>query len=499
MKSYKISIIGAGPGGLSVAMILSHRGYNVTVFEKENEVGGRNRAIHNGPYTFNTGPTFLMMTFILKEIFELSGKHMEEYLSPIGLEPMYNLSFNDLTIQHTTDKTKMRKEIQTHFAKNETSLDKFFAREKVRYKAMYPCLQKSYSSALDMISLPLLRALPHLSLTKSLYHVLDDYFDGEKLILSFSFQSKYLGMSPWRCPGAFGLIPYVEHQFGIDYLQGGLCAISKAMAEVAQQNGTEIRLSTPVRRVVVKDGKTTGLILDNDTFIESDAVVIGADFGFAMETLFDPGVIKKWSPANLRKKTYSCSTFMLYLGLDKVYNEPHHKIIFANDYRGEIEKIDKDRPPTDDFSIYLNNASVIDLTLAPKGHSALYVLVPVSNQKSGMQWTKEECISFRNKVLQQIKKRTSMTDIDQHIKTESMISPRDWEHDHSLFIGATFNLGHSLDQMLYFRPHNRFEEVKRCYLTGGGTHPGSGLPTIFESGRISANLISKDLKLSRDY
>jgi phytoene desaturase len=188
---------------------------------------------------------------------------------------------------------------------------------------------------------------------------------------------------------------------------------------------------------------------------------------------------------------------MLYLGLDTLYNEPHHNIIFAKDYKRNVEDIVKRYIVSDDFSLYVRNASITDSTLAPHNHSALYVLVPVPNRKSVIEWNDYEVRKFRNKVIDKIKARTSMTDIDKHIVTEKIITPRDWETEQSLFLGATFNLGHSLNQMLYFRPHNKFEEIDRCYIVGGGTHPGSGLPTIYESARISADLITSNLPLRK--
>jgi phytoene desaturase len=283
----------------------------------------------------------------------------------------------------------------------------------------------------------------------------------------------------------------VEHAFGIDHVMGGLSMISEAMANVTREHGAEIRLGAGVRRVLVRHGSARGVLLDDGTQVDADAVVINADFGHAMETLFEPGVIRKYSPVKLRERKYSCSTFMLYLGLDKIYDEPHHNIIFANDYRASIEEIARGGGPSDDMSVYVRNASRLDPSLAPKGHSAVYVLVPVANTKSGIQWTPELVKNYRDKVVARIAARTSMKDIASHIVQERIITPKTWVDEFNLFLGATFNLGHTLGQMLYFRPRNRFEEVGRVYLVGGGTHPGSGLPTIYESARISADLIDE--------
>lgn len=495
MKDYKVIIVGAGPGGLAASMILAHRGYDVLVVEKESSAGGRNKAVHLGPYIFDTGPTFFMMPFVLDEIFGLAGLNRDDYIQYVKIDPIYKLSFDNSSIYHSDNRAWMQKEIVENFPHEEKGLAKFYKKEKIRYDHMYPCLKRPYSSLTSLFAPPLMKALPYLSIGKSLHGVLREYFSHEKLIISFTFQSKYLGMSPWECPGAFGLIPYIEHEFGIFHVPGGLSNLAHGMYKAAKDKGVQFKFDAPVDFVECYKKRATGVVLKNGEFLKSDVVVINADFGHAMENLFRPGIIKKWSPKNLRNKIYSCSTFMLYLGLNKCYNEPHHNIVFAKDYKKNVEDIVDRYKLSDDFSFYIRNASVTDPSLAPASHSALYVLVPVPNQKSGLSWSDEERFQFRDRVIESVKRRTSMHDIDKHIVVEKTTTPRDWELEHSLFLGATFNLGHNLRQMLYFRPHNRFEEVKSCYLVGGGTHPGSGLPTIYESARISSDMIAKDFPI----
>jgi len=494
MPQKHVAIIGAGPGGLTAAMILAHRGHRVSVFEKKPVVGGRNADIVMDGYHFDTGPTFLMMTFVLREMFAEAGENANEYLTIKPLDPMYKLAFRDTEFWPTTDRKKMQEQIMRLFPGNERGLDLFYKTEKRRYDLMYPCLKKDYSAFSSLYCRPLLKALPHLALHRSLFGVLGDYFKQEVLRLSFTFQAKYLGMSPWECPAAFAIIPYIEHAYGIDHVEGGLSRISDAMARVALKKGAEIRCSRPVKRVLTKNGRACGVELVDGEKIDADAVIVNADFGHAMETLFDRGVIRKWAPDRLRNKKYSCSTFMLYLGLDKRYDEAHHQIVFADDYAANIADIVKYNRLSNDMSVYVRNASVTDPTIAPAGHSAVYVLVPVANAKSGIRWDGERTAEYREKVLARIARRTSMKDIEKHIAVEKTITPAQWVSDYDLFLGATFNLGHSINQMLYFRPRNRFEEVGNVYLVGGGTHPGSGLPTIYESARISANLLEQDLK-----
>ncbi|MBC8206547.1 MAG: phytoene desaturase [Kiritimatiellales bacterium] len=490
MSGKHIAIIGAGPGGLTAAMILAKRGFRVSVFEAQDRVGGRNGAFQLGPYTFDIGPTFLMLKPILDEVFEEAGADCDEVMDMRELKPMYRLQFEEDYIEPTHDIEKMKDEIARVFPGHEEAYATFFEREKKRFDALYPCLQKSYHTWRSFLSPHLIKAVPHLAIGKSLYDIMVKTFGEEKLALSFTFQAKYLGMSPWECPGLFAIIPYIEHAFGIYHPIGGLSRISDTMADTARANGAEIHLSSPVKQILVRDGAACGVELENGEQIESDEVIINADFAYAASTLFAPGVLKKYSPANLEKKKFSCSTFMLYMGLDKQYDLPHHTVFFAKDYRKNVDDIFHLREPDSDLSVYVRNASITDPTLAPEGHSAVYVLVPMPNLRAGIDW-KEKKTAFRETVLDIMEARGGMENLREHIVEEKVMTPADWRDELNVYAGATFNLAHSWDQMIHLRPRNKFEEVDNCYLTGGGTHPGSGLPTIYESGRIAANLISR--------
>ena len=256
----------------------------------------------------------------------------------------------------------------------------------------------------------LLKALPNLSLGRSLLGVLGDYFKEDKLKLSFTFQSKYLGMSAWDCPGAFAILPYVEHAFGVYHVMGGLSEISEAMAKVCRELGVNLRLGTPVKQLVLEGRNVRGVELADGEKVFGDETVLNADFGYAMKHLVPPGVLKKYSPENVDAREYSCSTFMLYLGLDKVYDLPHHTIFFAGDYQGNIRDIFQHKVLSEDLSFYVRNASVTDPALAPPGHSAVYVLVPVPNRTAQIDWAKEKS-AFRERVIAAMEKRGGMADI----------------------------------------------------------------------------------------
>lgn len=483
-----IIIVGAGPGGLTAAMILAHRGFRVSVFEKEGQVGGRNASIRLGEFKFDTGPTFLMMKFILDEMFRETGRESSDYLEFVRLDPMYRLAFEGAQIEATTDRDRMRDEIERVFPGRGPGLDRFMDKERTRFKYLFPCLQKNYSHWKELFAPILLKALPHLNLTKSVMDMVKGYFGDEKLAVSFSFQSKYLGMSPWECPAAFTMLAYIEHAYGVYHTQGGLSEISEAMAKVCDEEGVELHLSSPVHRVLT-DGKTArGVELESGGCVEADDVIINADFAYSMENLVDPAALRKWHPRKLKKRRFSCSTFMLYLGVDKVYDMPHHTIVFAEDYHRNLDQIFKTMDVPQDPSFYVRNASVTDPSLAPPGKSAVYVLVPVPNLRADVDWEAQES-TYRDVVLDAIARRTPMHDLREHIEQEKVIRPDQWRSDYAVYRGATFNLAHTVRQMMYFRPRNRFEDVRNCYLVGGGTHPGSGLPTIYESGRITANLL----------
>lgn len=485
-----VIVVGAGPGGLATAMLLAQRGFRVQVFEKQDVIGGRNAKVRLGEYRFDLGPTFLMMKFLLDELFAEGGRRSSDYLQFRRLDPVYALNFPDKTMLVRSDPEAMKAEIEAHFPGEGASLDRFLQQESQRFRKLYPCLQKNYGTVASLLSPSLLAAAPYIAAGRSLHSVLGDYFRSEQLRLAFTFQSKYLGMSPWDCPGLFTMIPYTEHAHGVYHVMGGLSRISDALAEVAREEGAEIHTSTPVARVLLDGRRAIGVELASGEKVYGDDVVINADFGHAMATLFPEKMLGRYTPAKMRKRKYSCSTFMMYLGLDRTYEAEHHTIVFARDYKRNIEAITRGVAQFEDISVYVRNAGKVDSYGAPAGHSALYVLVPVPNNTSGIDWEQHKQ-AMRETVFRVLRERTSYGDLRPHIQRELIITPADWERKHSVFLGATFNLAHSWNQMLYLRPHNEFEEFSNCYLVGGGTHPGSGLPTIFESARISANLICR--------
>ena len=488
-----IIIIGAGPGGLTAAMLLAHRGYKVTILEKEGRVGGRNARIDLGPYSFDTGPTFLHQKFTLDEIFAEVGRRSEDYLDFVKLDPMTRLTWGDVSLETSCERQQMAANIRAVFPGEEDNFHRFMEDHAKKLRTIFPCLQKSYHNLSSYLSPTLFKALPHVATTRSVMDVLGGYFNDDRLKLAFTFQAKYLGMSPWKCPGLFSILSYIEYEHGIYHTQGGLSEISESMARVVEEEGGEIRFNSEVREIKYV-GKTAAEVeLINGQVLSCDQLIVNADYAHARSTIFGE---KKKSREELLKKKYSCSTFMLYLGVDKLYeDQPHHHIIFADDYHRNLQEVLEGRTISKDMSIYIRNSSITDPTVAPPGHSQLYLLVPAVNTRHGHDWEAEK-EAYAEQIIDRMIENTNMKDLRDHIVEKKVLTPKSWE-DANIFIGATFNLAHTLNQMLHFRPQNKLKGFDNLYLVGGGTHPGSGLPTIYESARITANLIDKNYGTKR--
>ncbi|MBF0488506.1 MAG: phytoene desaturase [Nitrospirae bacterium] len=486
----KIAIIGAGPGGLAAAMLLLNKGYEVAIFEKETAVGGRTGRFLLGDYIFDIGPTFLMLPQYMEEIFRLAGRNIHDYVEITPLDPLYRLRFADGTeFYPSTDIQKILSEIQRVFPGQVENYMRFRHDEHYRFNRIERCFKRPYDSVYDFLRPTFLEALPQMDITGSLRDRLEKYFTNEKMRLAMTFQTKYIGMSPWRAPSAYSLISFIEYQWGIHHVTGGLNQLTLAMARVIEERGGRIYTSTAVKSILTTGNKATGIVLESGRKIGSDYVIINANFAYAMSSFLKDR--KKYTDAELEKREYSCSTFMLYLGVKRQYDIPHHNLIFGEDFKKYMDEITMKRRPSPESLVYIHNPAITDTTLAPKGKSPIYILVPVPNNKASIDWDKLKP-EFRRQVLDFIAANTELKDIGRYIEEEKIITPQDWERDFNVYKGAVFNLNHDLNQMFYFRPHNRSEELSNCYITGGGTHPGSGLPNICISSVITSELLIRD-------
>ncbi|MDB4338735.1 phytoene desaturase family protein [bacterium] len=492
MSTRKVVIVGAGPGGLAAAMQLANAGCDVTVLERRDQVGGRTSAIEIDGYRFDCGPTFFLYPRVLSEIFQSVGLDLFDEVPMVRLDPQYRLTFGaGGQLDCTPDMDEMDRQIKEFAPSDVGALRRYMDANRTKLKKFRPILESPFSSVGDLVRPSVLAAAPHLHPFRSLGKELQRYFSDPRLVIAFAFQSKYLGMSPFQCPSLFSILSFLEYEYGVWHPIGGCAKVSERMAEIVKSMGVDLRLNEPVQDVEFDGRRVTAVTTEHGRYV-SDATVVNADFAHWMQRHIPNSKRKKWSDQKLDNKKYSCSTFMMYLGIDGQYeNLPHHNIHISGDYERNLREIEQHHTLSEDPSFYVQNPSVTDKTLSPDGKSGLYILVPVTHQHPNVDW-KVESQRYREVTLDALS-AIGLSDIRNRIEVEKTITPADWQNDYAIYRGATFNLAHNLGQMLHHRPNNRFEELDGVYLVGGGTHPGSGLPVIYESSRITTKLLLDDL------
>ena len=495
----RVAIIGAGPGGLAAAMLLAQTDASVTIFERLDHVGGRSATIPvqtpRGKFLFDTGPTFFLYPRVLSEIFAACGHNLNREVDLMRVDPQYRLAFEDGgEIRASAEIEQTMREIARFSPQDAAAFPRFMADNRAKLEAFRPALESPFNGLSDLLRPGVLRSLPTLRPHQTLDRYLARYFKDERVRLAFSFQSKYLGMSPFRCPSLFSILSFIEYEFGVWHPRGGCGAVMTAMARLACAAGADLRLRAPVQEILFEGRRATGLRTASGTE-RFDAVVVNADFAQAMTTLVPDALRRRWSNRRIASRKFSCSTFMMYLGIEgDLPDIDHHTVYLSKDYRRNVTEIENGQAPPSNPSFYVQNACLTDPELAPPGHATLYVLVPVGRRiGQGIEWASQRQ-QFRALTLDRLK-RIGIHDIERRIRFEKILTPTEWEHDLNVFTGATFNLSHNLGQMLHLRPRNRFEDLDAVYLVGGGTHPGSGLPVIFESARITSRLLMQDLRL----
>jgi phytoene desaturase len=493
--SRTVNIIGAGPGGLATAMLLAQSGVRVRVIERLPVPGGRTSTITTPEgFRFDLGPTFFLYPRILEEIFTTCGFDLRREVEMVRLDPQYRLVFGaggDLLA--TPDVARMEAEVSRLSPADRGSFTRFMETTRSTFERFAPFLEQPFESWRDLATPDLIRLMPMLKPWRSLDAELGTFFSDERIRLAFTFQSKYLGMSPFKCPSLFSILSFLEYEHGVFHPIGGCGAVSTAMARLAEQMGVEIRYEEPVEKLEFAGRRITAVTTPQGTY-PADATVVNADFARTMTRLVPDGIRRRWNDRKIASRRFSCSTFMLYLGIEGRYDDvAHHTIYLSEDYRENLADIEHRHRLSRDPSMYVQNACVTDPSLAPEGMSTIYLLIPVTHRHPNVDW-RREAPGFREVALDQME-RFGISGIRERIRFEKMLTPDDWQDDYEIYRGATFNLSHDLGQMLHMRPHNRFEDVQGMYLVGGGTHPGSGLPVIYSSARITSDLLLSDLGL----
>ncbi|MEM8810701.1 MAG: phytoene desaturase family protein [Cyanobacteria bacterium P01_G01_bin.38] len=492
----KIAIVGAGPGGLASALRLVAQGYEVEIFEAADRVGGRMAGFEKEGYAFDTGPTILQLPRLYDELFAAAGLRREDYIQFHRLEPYTRVRFwDDTELDFTTDLKTFKKRLFDLRPDLPGAFDRWYAEHERKYDLGYePYLGTPPRSLLGYVKPDEIINALSFRPWETLYQHLWRFFQDDRLVYGLGYSSKYLGMHPTVCASIFSLIPYIEFADGVWHPIGGFRALAQAIGKAVTDLGGKIHLNMPVQQVWVENGKTQWVILENGERVKADAVVVNADFAHAAHTLIPNQAQGRFNPDKLKTMQFSCSTFMLYLGIDRRYADlPHHQIYLSDNVRK------RERPWLDDSALdevdppfYVCNPSIVDPANAPSGHSTLYVLVPIPNTRHGVDWAAKEK-AYRDFVVSRLPK-LGFENVGQHIVSETCYTADTWQDDYRVHLGAVFNLSHTWTQLGPFRPPIRSDVAKGLYWVGGAVHPGSGLLTILESAKSVTHFVSQDFQ-----
>lgn len=484
-----VAIIGAGMGGLATALRLRKMGYKVTIFEKQAKPGGRSNVIEEQGFRFDQGPTILVMKSAFEDTYAALGLDINERIEFEQLDPNYRIYFHDNTyIDLFSNMAQLAAEVEKVEPGSAERLFRFVGASAKKYELGMDFVTRNFDSILDLAN-PVagVRMLSTGALSQ-LYGQVGSFFESDKLRKAFSFHSMFLGLSPFDAPAMYSLITYADLVLGMWFPKGGIYAIIEDMLSIADEMGIEIRTNAPVAQILIENGKVTGLQLQNGESHEFDMVVSNADLPYTYRCLVPAEYRKNYTDQKLDRMEYSCSGYLLYLGVDKTYdNVAHQALYFADDYEGSLNAIFNEKVLPDEVSFHLNIPSKSDPTLAPPGHSAIYVLAPMPNLEGNVNW-REAAPKVRAELMSKISELLDDPDFEQHIVYEREYTPIDFQNDINAVHGTAFgSLAQGFFQSSYFRPHNKARDIDGLYFVGQGTYPGIGMPMVL----ISAQLVTE--------
>lgn len=491
----KIIVIGAGVAGLSAAVRLQKLGYEVTLYEKDRQVGGKMNQIKTAGFTFDLGPTIVMMPEIYREVFEFCGKDPDDYISMKKVDPMLKLYFNkEEPIEFSNDLIELTKTLENISSEDTQGYFAFLADIYQRYTiAKEAFITKSFRGFWDFYNPKSLWAGIRLRTFSDAYTSISKFVKDDRLRKSLAFQTLYIGVSPYQGPSLYTIIPMIELFYGVYFIEGGMYTLATSLARLFEELGGKIVYETSVDEILIDNKIAKGIRIGKEQ-VMADAIVCGADFPYAMKELIpDERKRGKYTNKKIAKFKYSCSCFLMYLGLDKKYPEEHlHSIYFAEDFKKNVDDLFERGKLPDDPSFYLYRPSLMDDSLAPEGQEGLYVLVPVPELSKYEKWTEQTMQAYRQKIIRLLKEKTIFKDIDEHIVSETLITPKDFSERFNAYNGATFGLKPTLKQSNYYRPHNKFSAAENLYFCGSSTHPGAGVPIVMQSAKLAVEELLRD-------
>ena len=487
-------VVGAGIGGLATAIRLQHQGFQTTVLEKNEQPGGRCNTWQQDGFTFDTGPSILLMPDSLRELFSSVGREMGDYLDMVRLPFNYRITFGDgSTLDISSDEAAMRRQLEAIEPGAGAQYLRFLEDAGYKYHtARRRFTDRNFRSWAEFLTLENLYYLIRANALIKLDTFVTRYFKDPRIRIALTFQTMYLGLSPADAPAIYSLLPYTELVEGIWYPMGGVYQIPLAMVKLLGELGGELRTSCAVDEVIVRKGRAAGVRLAGGEELAADVVICNADLPYSYRSIVPPAFRKPFENGALDRMRYGCSAFMLYLGVDRQYTHLfHHNVYLANDTERNFEQIFKQRRLPDDPSFYIHCAARTDPSVAPPGGDTVYVLVPVPHMNPNVNW-EVEGPRFRDLVLDKVE-ALAAPEIRKHIKVERMVTPNDWAESYNLRYGATFGISHDFFQVGYLRPRNKAAALDRLYFVGASTVPGGGVPMVFISSKLVAERVKEEV------
>lgn len=479
-------VVGAGLGGLSAAVRLAVRGWDVTVHEKNAEPGGRASGVSAGGYTWDAGPTLIMMPEVLHELFRDAGRRLEDHLDLRPIDPCYRVAFEEGGhLDVTGNLPAMVAQVEAIEPGAGRQYLRFLGHaERLSRVTRRAIVERAFAGPADLANPavlgPLLRARPHSSVAREVAA----HFRSPALRQAFSFQTLYLGTRPDRTPAAYLMIPFVEAALGVWYPMGGTRRIAQAVAGLAGELGVTIRTGSPVARILTTGGRTTGVMLPDGTTEGADAVVANTDWVYTQRQLLGRG-------ETTLGRDHGASAVLFCFAVRGPVSGPHHTFLLSGDFQGNLDDIFERRVVPRRPSIYLCRPTATDPTLARPGVELLYVLVPGPTLEGAVDWGRE-LPGLRRTVLARLA-GAGIDDLEGRILAETVLTPEDFGARYNLAHGSAFGLAATLLQSGPFRPPIRSRRYRGLYHAGASVHPGGGVPMVTLSGRMAAEAATADL------
>ena len=488
----KIIVIGSGFAGLATAVRLRAQGYQVSLLEARNQLGGRASVYRQDGFIFDAGPTVITAPFLIEELFETAGRSMADYLSLVPVDPFYRIEFHDgRWFEYNGDETETERRVADFAPADVNGYRRMIRHTKSIFeKGFVELSDRPFLKFTDMLRVApdLVRLQSH----RSVYGYVSRYVDDPLLRRVFSFHPLLVGGNPFQTTSIYALIHHLERQWGVHYATGGTGEVIRALGGLFRELGGKVRLSTPVRQIMVNRGAANGVVTAEGETIEADGVVSNADVANTYRKLIPREHRRRNTDRHLESLRYSMSLFVIHFGTSRRYpNVRHHTIILSERYEELLKDIFVEKKLAGDFSMYLHRPTATDHGMAPEGCDSFYVLIPVPNQLSGIDW-RTEAEPFRNRVMAFLEENY-LPGLRESLMTERVFSPLDFETQLDSYLGSGFSVEPIFRQSAWFRPHNLSEDIDNLFLVGAGTHPGAGIPGVLSSAKIAEKLVCERL------